>query len=169
MNLINYNYFEKCEFKDYKIDDKRNEQILNLFQEFVLDTKDSGITYQLTGSLALAFLTGKIYRTWRDVDILTDEVNFIDILNSLPVNKWMYTIFDRFHLKILNCKYSPKLKLEILIPSDFDIQYETVLFEVKNQIFIPIIKPQNILQWKRTIKNERSTDIDDIEFYSKII
>ena len=87
--MINYHtYFDKIHHKDYRIDDEQNLKIIETFNDFNEFISKSNLSYLLTGSLALSILSKKIFRTWKDIDIVID-INYItDWLSIFQNQNW---------------------------------------------------------------------------------
>jgi hypothetical protein len=65
-----YKNCEKINFHDFKIDDERNKRILNKLSEIIVDFNKLNETITVTGGIALFLKYNKIYRSFKDIDLL---------------------------------------------------------------------------------------------------
>lgn len=87
--ILDYNSIEKIQFKNYKIDDIHNMEVIKQFQEFADTCFASNKYFIVTGSIAMLMNFNKIYRDIKDIDIFFKYQDFdriydiIEILNNI--------------------------------------------------------------------------------------
>jgi hypothetical protein len=161
--MIHYHtYFDKIHYKDYKIDDKHNLKIIETFNDFNEFVSKSNLSYLLTGSLALSILSKKIFRTWKDIDIVID-INYITDWLSIFQNQNWQIINDNFTiLQIKNIKTNINIEICNYLSHSKDYTEKNI-----NNINIKIISTDDIFYAK--FKNFNNKDIEDFKFFRRFL
>jgi len=165
--MINYHtYFDKIQYKDYRIDDKHNLKIIETFNDFNEFILKSNLSYLLTGSLALSILSKKIFRTWKDIDIVID-INYITDWLSIFQNENWQIINDNFTiLQIKNIKTNINIEICNYLSHSKDYT-ETGTEKNINNINIKISSIDDIFYAK--FKNFNDKDIEDFKFFRRFL
>jgi hypothetical protein len=191
-----YKNCEKINFHDFKIDHERNKRILNKLSEIIVDFNKLNETIIVTGGVALFLKYNKIYRSFKDIDLL---------INNEPKTKLKYlTYFNNKFLIRLNqekfksmkeylsfyLKYNKQNKIQKFSESDFlvlsliskDLQFQVDLipfiidvqmnnsyksYDEFNGIKYEYVMPSKYIDYKYSFG--RDVDKIDIEFYEKYL
>jgi len=162
--MIDYHtYFDKIHYKDYGIDDEHNLKIIETFNDFNEFISKSNLSYILTGSLALSILSKKIFRTWKDIDIVID-INYVTDWLSIFQNQNWQIINDNFMIfQIKNIKTN--INIEICNYLSHSKNYTEAGIEQNiNDINIKISSIDDIFSAKFK-KNFNDKDIEDFKFF----
>jgi hypothetical protein len=164
--MIHYHtYFDKIPYKDYRIDDEHNLKIIETFNDFNEFISKSNLSYLLTGSLALSILSKKIFRTWKDIDIVID-INYITDWLSIFQNQNWQIINDNYTiLQINNIKTNINIEICNYLPHSKDYT-EAITEKNINNINIKISSMDDIFCAKFK-KNCKDKDIEDFKFFRR--
>jgi hypothetical protein len=158
--LIDYNKFEIIPMGGYQIDHASNIKLLDTLEEFYHVSQTGNLNYYLSGSVCLSLLTNKVYRTWKDIDILIDEDTMVPWLDLFPKDKWFYFVFNKKITKVYNKKNSNYLELNTG-DKETRLYYEKYL-KITNYNGIKIGNLDTITFWKNNIrKNKKNIDLYD--------
>lgn len=142
--MINYDFFEIVTYQNSVINHNSNLNIIKTFNEFIDIFSKSNLVYIITGSFAISLLTKKVYRTWKDIDVI-----YVGSLHSylelLPVGKWYYNDFDTNRLSVYNIKNNNYI--EFLKDTNQDYIKKTY---IETSTSIKIKNLQSILDWKNS-------------------
>ncbi len=160
-----HTYFNKIHYKDYRIDDKHNSKIIETFNNFNEFISKSNLSYILTGSLAASILSQKVFRTWKDIDIIID-LNYLTAWLSIFHNKNWQIINNNFMLfQIRNVKTNMYIEICNYLPHAKD-HTETFTEKNINDINIKISSIDDIF-FSKFKKNFNDKDIQDFKFYKQ--
>ena len=161
--LIDYDKFEIVSLGDYQIDHISNKKLLETLEDFFHLTKTTNLNYYLSGSICCSLLTNKIYRSWKDLDIIIDEDQIHSWLEILPRESWSYYEFNNKLVKVHNKKNNNYLELITQNPetSVFDKKYKKIT--TYNGIKVNDLK--TILFWKKVYRGTPK----ETDFYDEIL
>ena len=161
--LIDYNKFQIISLGGYQIDHTSNKKLLETLEDFCTLTKTAHLNYYLTGSICLSILTNKIYRTWKDIDILVDKDSMSSWMYLLTKNGWYHFGFNQKLMKFYHNTNNNYLELLNDDPRIY-------LYRKKNKIItdyngIKIIYSKSILFWKKNFREKPRKE----DFYDEIL
>jgi hypothetical protein len=166
--FINYNDFEVVQYKDYIIDHDQNIKLLETLCEFIGATKDSNLNYYLTGSISLAIISKKVYRTWGDIDVIVDKDSIYKWIALLPKKKWHYYDFNKDITRVFYSKYNNYVELNIRENSLY--LYDKKYLNIQEYYGIRVGNPRPMFFWKKNVrKNKKAHDADDENFYKQYL
>jgi hypothetical protein len=167
--LIDYYKFDFIKYKHYVINDNFNLNLLNTLEQFIHITKKTNLSYYLSGSIALSFLTNKIYRTWNDIDIIIDKHTMSEWSRLFDTKSWHYHDLDPTSTKFFNKRNNNYVELSIET-SKFNLHSKKYL-KITDYNGIKISNAKIILYWKQNSKREQKKfgDNDDVIFFKEYI
>jgi len=194
MFLDKYKSCNKITFKQYKIDDSRNLFLLEELHKIIVDFHRMGETLILTGSIALFLKYNKIYRTFKDIDLLiknskTEKIKYLNYFNKKYLLSFnaeffssareylQYSLSDDknniLSLHSLDTKIQVDLAPIIRDEGNLSLEYLSLEYlSVKDKFHVENIKVGCVLPLKyydKAFSYERIVDNDDLEFYNKYI
>jgi hypothetical protein len=166
--MIHYHtYFDKIHYKDYRIDDEHNLKIIETFNDFNEFISKSNLSYVLTGSLALSILSKKIFRTWKDIDIVID-INYITDWLSIFQNQNWQIINDNFMIfQIKNIKTNMNIEICNYLPHSKDYTEASTEQNINNDN-IKISSIDDIF-FAKFGKNFNDKDVEDFKFFKQFV
>ena len=159
--MIDYNeHFEKVSYKNYIIDDIHNLKIIETLNNFIEITSKYNLSYILTGSLALSVVSKKVFRTWKDVDVVMDMNNIIDCMRIFhnQNHEWMVRNYNYKIIKLTNIKTN--IDIEIVNYLDLPKVY---IEKTINNTTLKVSTIDNIFYGK--ISRSNLQDMEDFKFY----
>lgn len=157
---------EIYEFKDYKLDINKVNQIFNLFDECIQILEELHLEYAVTGSIGLILNTNKIYRYIKDIDFIILEPLYREQLShflkkGFEFRNVNFNTISLFKNSILVEFHSKYIRLHDVIQNCKKISYQNY--------FINVLSVEDIFLAKKIQGVIRKKDIDDIEFFSQYI
>lgn len=167
--MIDYNKFEFISYKNYEIDHDINKNLLKTLNEFAeIIKKNPNLNYYLSGSICLSFLTNKIYRTWKDIDIIIEKNKMWEWIHLFSSNEWYYHDYNKYHTKIYH-KYNDNY-IELLSERDSLFFYKKKYLNITNFDNLKIGSTKPMFFWKKNIrKTKNQKDEDDENFYKQYL
>ena len=191
-----YENCEKINFYDFKIDDAKNKRILNKLSEIIIDFNKLNETITVTGGVALFLKYNKIYRSFKDIDLLITnnpktKLKYLNYFNNKflirlnrekfkSVNEYLiYYLFYNKQNKIQRFSESEFLVLSLfsedlqfqvdLIPFIIDAQMNSSYksYDKFNGIKYEYVLSSKYIDYKYSFG--RNIDKIDIEFYEKYL
>jgi hypothetical protein len=195
--LEKYENCEKINFNQFEINDDNNRLILNKLSELILDFDSLNETITVVGGIGLFLKYNKIYRSFKDVDLLIPnnvktKLKYLNYFNNKLLVRKNGAKFDslkeylQFFLKYDNnnkvSKYSEFECLTLsLFPEDLSYQIDLIPFssiDTKIQSLYTFYDTFNNIRYGYRIplkyidyRYSYNRDIDkiDIEFYEKYL
>jgi hypothetical protein len=161
--LIDYNKFEIINLGGYQIDHASNKKLLETLEDFYKIAINSKLNYYLSGSVCLSLLTNKVYRTWKDIDILIDEDVMPEWLDLFPRDKWFYFNFDQRLIKVYHHYNNNYIELNTGDPRTKEYYQKYLKKTSYNGITIGDLN--TLLYWKKNFRQTKKRT----DFYDEIL
>jgi hypothetical protein len=193
--LEKYENCEKINFHDFEIDHENNKRILNKLSEIIIDFNKLNETIFVTGGVANFLKYNKIYRSFKDIDLLISnnretKLKYLNYFNnkllvrkntkfdSLKEYLKFFLIYDKQN-KIQKFSESEFLVVS-LFSEDLQIQIDLIPFIIDaqmnnshkscdefNGIKYEYVMSSKYIDYKYSF--DRDIDKIDIEFYEKYL
>jgi hypothetical protein len=161
--LIDYDKIEIVSLGGYQIDHNFNKKLLNTLEDFYKIAKNSKLNYYLSGSIAMSLITNKVYRTWKDIDIIIDEGKMLEWASLFPQNLWTYTTFDRTLTQFINIKNNNYIELNT---GDLRMKlYKKKYLKIIDCYGLKMGDVNTSLFWKKNFRRGKKR----VDFYDEII
>jgi hypothetical protein len=161
--LIDYNKFEIVHLGGYQIDHNFNKKLLNTLEDFSRIIHECKLNYYLSGSLCLSFITNKVHRTWKDIDIFIDEGMMVEWLDLFPKEEWFYFKFNKEVLRIYNKKNNNYVELNSGDPKMNS--YRQKYLKITDYYGLKMGDINTFLFWKKNFRSVKKR----VDYYDEII